>query len=56
MRELLGVDKTLQSIHGELVNNTWKLAELKKDDPTYSKEQRQLYTDRFEDLKTEPQS
>ena len=22
MRELLGVDKTLQSIHGELVNNT----------------------------------
>ena len=22
MREFLGVDKTLQSIHGELVNNT----------------------------------
>ena len=26
MREFLGIDKALQSIHGELVNNTSKLS------------------------------
>ena len=56
MREFLGIDKALQSIQGELVNNTSKLTEIDKrierdtkklqeveDDPTYSNEQRQLY-------------
>ena len=59
MREFLGIDKALQSIHGELLNDTSKLTEIneriKRDtkklekvenDPTYSDEQRQLYKDR----------
>ena len=25
MRELLGIDKTLQAIQGQLISNTWKL-------------------------------
>ena len=66
MREFLGIDKALQSIQGELVNNTSKLTKIdkriKKDtkksqevenDPTYSDEQRQLYKDRLDDLNTE---
>ena len=53
MRELLGIDKTLQSIQGELLNNTSKLTEIDKrmkrytkklqeveNDPTYTDEQK----------------
>ena len=56
MREFLGIDKALQSIQVELLNNTSKLGEINKlierdtkkleeveNDPTYSDEQRQLY-------------
>ena len=69
MRECLGIDKTLQSIQGELVNNTSKLTEINKhiekdtkkleevkNDPTYSDEQRQLYRDRLDDLNTKKQA
>ena len=65
MREFLGIDKALQSIQGELLNNTSKLTEINKrikrdtktleeveNDPTYSNEQRQLYKDRLDDLNT----
>ena len=65
MREFLGIDKALQSIQGELLNNTSKLTEINKrikrdtkkleeveNDPTYSDEQRQLYRDRLDDLNT----
>ena len=68
-QEFLGIDKILQSIQGELLNNTSKLAEINKlikrdtkkleeveNDPTYSDEQRQLYSDRLEDLNTEKQT
>ena len=53
MRELFGINKALQSIQGELLNNTAKLKEINarierdtkkleevKDDPTYSSEQK----------------
>ena len=63
MREFLGIDKALQSIQVELLNNTSKLGEINKlikrdtkkleeveNDPTYSDEQRQLYKDRLDDL------
>ena len=66
MREFLGIDKALQSIQGELLNNTSKLTEINKrierdtkklqevkDDPTYSNKQKQLYRDRLDDLNTE---
>ena len=69
MREFLGIDKALQSIQGELLNNTSKLTEINKrikrdtkkleeveNDPTYSDEQRQLYKDRLDDLNTEKQA
>ena len=69
MREFLGIDKALQSIQDELVNNTSKLTEtdkrIKRDkkkleevenDSTYSDEQRQLYVDRLDDLNTEKQA
>ena len=62
----LGIDKALQSIQGELLNNMSKLTEINKriqkdtkkleeaeNDPTYSDEQRQLYKDRLDDLNTE---
>ena len=58
MRELLGIDKALQSIQGELLNNTSKLTEIDKrikrdtkklekveNDPAYTDEQRKLYKD-----------
>ena len=61
MREFLGIEKTLQSIRGELLNNTSKLTEIfnriQKDtkkleevgnDPTYTDKQRQLYRDRLD--------
>ena len=69
MRELLGINKALQSIQGELLNNTSKLTEINKhikrdtkkleeveNDPTYSDEQRQLHKDRLDDLSTEKQA
>ena len=59
MREFLGIDKALQSIQGELLNNTTKVTEInehiRKDTkklkevenyPTYSDEQRQIYKNR----------
>ena len=69
MREFLRIDKALQAIQGELVNNTSKLTEINEhikgngkklkeveDDPTYSDEQRQLYRDRLDDLNAEKQA
>ena len=69
MREFLGIDKALQTIQGELLNNTSKLTEINKhikrdtkkleeveDDPTYTNEQRQLYRDRLDELNTEKQA
>ena len=66
MRVFLRIDKALQAILGELVNNTSKLREINErikrdskkikeveDDPTYSEEQRQLYKDSLEELNTE---
>ena len=63
MREFLGIDKALQSIQGELLNNTSKLAEIDKrikidtkkleevqNGSTYIDKQRQLYRDRLEIL------
>ena len=58
MHEFLQIDKALQTIEGEPVNNTSKLTAINErikrggkklkeveDDPTYSEEQRQLYKD-----------
>ena len=69
IREFLGINKALQSIQGELLNNTSKLTEINKriendtkkleeveNDPTYSDEQRQLYKDRLEGLNNEKQT
>ena len=69
MREFLGIDKALQSIQGEVLNNTSKLTEINKrikrdtkkfeeveNELTYSDEQRQLYRDRLDDLKAEKQA
>ena len=69
MREFLGIDKALQSIQSELLNNTSKLTEVDKrierdtkklkevqNDPIYTDEQRQLYRDRLDDLNTEKQA
>ena len=69
MREILTTDKALQSIQGELLNNTTKLTEINKhierdtkklqevqNDPTYTDEQRQLYKDRLDALNTEKQA
>ena len=69
MREFLAIDRALQRIQGELVNNTSKISEINKrsekdtkklkevgDDPTYSDEQRRLYKDRLDDLNTEKQA
>ena len=69
IREFLGIEKALQSIQGELVNNTSKLTEVDKrierdtkklkeveNDPVYTDEQRQLYRDRLDDLNTGKQA
>ena len=69
MRKFLGIDKDLQSIQGELLNNTSKLTEIDKrikrdtkrlqkaeNYPTYTDEQRQLYRDRLDDLNTQKQA
>ena len=58
MREFLGINKALQNIQGDFLNNTSKLTEIDKrikrntkkleqveNDPTYTNEQRQLYKD-----------
>ena len=65
MREFLGIDKALQSIQGELLNDTSKLTEINKsikrdtkmlqeeeNDPTYSDEQKRLYRNRLDNLNT----
>ena len=65
----LWIDKALQSIQGELVNNTAKLTEINKriekdtkklkeveNDPTYTYEQKRLCRDRLDDLNTEKQA
>ena len=69
IREFLGIDKALQSIQGELLNNTLKLTEINKsikrdtkrleeveNNPIYFDEQRQLYRDRLDNLNTEKQA
>ena len=69
MREFLGIDNALQSIQGELLNNTSKLTDINKrikidtkkfekveNDPTCTDEERQLYRDRLDDLNTEKQT
>ena len=66
MWKFLGVDKALQCIQADLVNSTSKLTDIGKhikkdskrlkevkDYPTYSEEQRQLYRDKIDELKTE---
>ena len=68
-QEFLGIDKALQSIQDELLNNTSKLTEINKrfqrdnkkleeveNDTTYTDEQRQLYRDSLDDLNTEKQA
>ena len=68
-REFLVIDKALQSIQGELLNNNSKLTEIDKrikrdtkkleeveNDPTYTDEQRQLYRDRGDNVNTEKQA
>ena len=63
MRQFLGINKTLQTIQGNLANNASKLTEINEhikrdskklkeveDDPTYSEEQRQLYRERLDNL------
>ena len=67
-QEILGIDQALQSIQGQLLNNTSKVTEINKsvkrdtkklqeveNDPTYSDEQRQLYRDRLDDMNTKKQ-
>ena len=70
IREIVGIDKALQSINGELRNNTAKLSELDKqikrdtaklkeieDNPEgFSEEQKELYKKHLQDLKEERQS
>ena len=69
MREFLAIDKALQSIQGELLNNTTKLTGISRcikrdtkklqevqNDLTYTDEQRQLYKDRLDGLNTEKQA
>ena len=66
MREFLGIDKALQSIQSEFLNNMSKLTEIDKrierdtkkleevkNDLGYTDEQRQLYRDRLDHLNTE---
>ena len=71
IREFLWIGKALQSIQGELLNNTSKLTKIdkrikrdsdskkleeKENDPTYTDEERQLRRDRLDDLNTEKQA
>ena len=69
MQEFLGIDKALQSIQGELLNNASKLTEINKrikrdikklqeveNNPIYSDEQRQPYKDILDDSNAEKQA
>ena len=69
IQEFLGINKALQSIQGELLNNNSKLTAIDKsiqgdtkkleeveNDPTYTDEQRQLYRDRLDDVNTDKQA
>ena len=70
MQELLGTSKALQSINGELRNNTAKISELDKrikrdtaklkeiehNPEDFSEEQKEPYKKRFQDLKEERQA
>ena len=69
MWEFLGIDKALQSIQDELLNDASKLTEINKsikrdtkklqeveNDLSYSDEQRQLYRDRLDDLNTKKEA
>ena len=69
MRKFLGTDKALQSIQGELLNNTSKLTEIDKriqkdtkkleevvKDLTHTDEQKRLYRDRLDGLNTKKQA
>ena len=69
MRKFLGTDKALQSIQGELLNNTSKLTEIDKriqkdtkkleevvKDLTHTDEQNRLYRDRLDGLNTKKQA
>ena len=69
MREYLGIDKVLQRIQGELLNNASELTEVNKsikrdtkklqgveNDPTYSDARKRLHRDRLDDLNTEKQA
>ena len=69
MQEILGINKALQSMQGEFVNNGSKLTQIDKriqrdtkkleevkNDPGYTNEQTQLYKDRLDDLNTEKQA
>ena len=69
MCEILGIDKALQNIQDELLNNTSKLTEIDKsikrdtkkleeveNDPIYFDELRRLYSDSLDDLNTEKQA
>ena len=69
MRDFFRIDKTLQSIQSELLNNTSKLTQINKriqrdtknleeveNDHTYTDEQRLLYRDRLDDSNTEKQA
>ena len=70
MREFLGIDKALQTIQGELRNNTAKLCEIDKrikqdtaklkeiedNSEAFSEEQKELYQKRLQDLKEERQA
>ena len=69
IQEFLGINKALQSIQGELLNNNSKLTAIDKsiqgdtkkleeveNDPTYADEQRQLHRDRLDDVNTEKQA
>ena len=66
MRGFLAIDRALQSIQGDLLNNTSKLTEIDKrikrdtkklkeveNDSNYTDEQRQLYKERLDDLNIE---
>ena len=69
IQEFLGINKALQSIQGELLNNNSKLTAIDKsiqgdtkkleeveNDPTNTDEQRQLHRDRLDDVNTEKQA
>ena len=69
MQEFLRIDKALQSIQGELLNNASKLTKINKrikrdikklqeveNNPIYSDEQRQLYKDRLDVSNAEKQA